>query len=135
MKSKALGLIVAVAFLLVTGCNFNSPARIYGSFYKALQDKNGEIAWQYIDKGSQQDFNNTAFFFNQMGDAQVNSAKQAWILVVNQHGARGLPEPEELAETVIEGNEAQLHFSNHRIIHLKKENGEWKILATATSDN
>lgn len=131
--NKLMLIVTGVLLLITFACDSNTPQRVYASFYKAVQDRNGEIAWQWIDSNSQAAFGNTAFFLNQTGLAQCETPREAWVYVVNKNGAESLPDPQELGDTAIDGKTAVLHFNDDKTINMMKENGQWKIIAAPQS--
>ena len=130
--NKTLFLAITITFcLIITACCQQAPRSVYGSFYKALTDRNSEISWGLIDHDSQQAFANTALFLTQTGTGKMKSAKDAWKWVVQQHGSTNLPDPYDLTEETIEGERAVLNFKGGKEINLVREGGKWKVIAVA----
>ncbi len=114
----------------IGACCTPSPRAVYGSFYKALQDRNADVSWQLIDSASQQAFANTAIFLTQTGKGKANTAKDAWNWTVEKNSADKLPNPYDLTDETIDGDYAVLTFNNGSVINLMREKGNWKIQAT-----
>jgi len=128
-----LKLATSVSFIfliiMLISCCPQGPRAVYGSFYKALTDRNAEVSWQLIDRASQQAFGNTAIFLMQTGTQKVNAAKDAWKWVVEKNGAQNLPDPYDLTDETIDGDSAVLTFSNGKVMNLIREKGDWKVQA------
>jgi len=121
--------ICIIILYCLSGCCQQGPRAVYGSFYKALEDRNADISWSLIDHASQQAFSGTAIFLMQTGTEKVNTAKDAWKWVVEQNGADKIPDPYELTDETIDGDYAVLTFANGRVINLVREKGNWKVQA------
>jgi len=130
--SVIISYLILFSGICSLSCGAPGPRAVYGSFYKALEDRNADVSWQLIDKASQQAFANTAIFLGQTGRGKVQNAKDAWKWVVEQNGANNLPNPYDLTDETIDGDCAVLTFTSGGVIHLVREKGNWKIQATKT---